>query len=172
MPRHVALLRGVSPMNCKMPELKRAFEHAGFSAVRTLLSSGNVAFDAPEGGGEPALEQRAEAAMQAVLGRGFHTIVRPQAHLQALAVSDPYAPFDVPPGAKRVLTFSRRPLTPRVPLPLTSDGAAVLCVQGREAYCAYVPGPQGPVFMRLIEQVLGKDVTTRTWDTLARCAQA
>ena len=46
MPRYVAFLRGVSPMNCKMPELKRSFEDAGFSNVRTLLSSGNVAFDA------------------------------------------------------------------------------------------------------------------------------
>ena len=46
MPRYIALLRGVSPMNCKMPELKAAFENAGFSNVKTLLSSGNVAFDA------------------------------------------------------------------------------------------------------------------------------
>src|SRR6187401_2456666 len=29
MPRYVALLRGVNPMNAKMPELKRAFESAG-----------------------------------------------------------------------------------------------------------------------------------------------
>ena len=44
MPRHVALLRGVSPVDAKMPELKRRFEAAGFSNVRTILSSGNVAF--------------------------------------------------------------------------------------------------------------------------------
>ena len=44
MPRYVAFLRGVSPMNAKMPELKRCFEVAGFSDVRTLLSSGNVVF--------------------------------------------------------------------------------------------------------------------------------
>ncbi len=42
MKRYAAFLRGVSPMNAKMPELKRAFEAAGFQAVRTLLSSGNV----------------------------------------------------------------------------------------------------------------------------------
>jgi len=46
MQRYVAFLRGVSPMNCKMPELKRCFEAAGFADVRTLLSSGNVAFSA------------------------------------------------------------------------------------------------------------------------------
>jgi uncharacterized protein (DUF1697 family) len=44
MPRYVAFLRGVSPMNAKMPELKKCFESAGFTDVKTLLSSGNVVF--------------------------------------------------------------------------------------------------------------------------------
>ena len=46
MPRYVAFLRGVSPMNAKMAELKRCFEHAGFEEVKTVLSSGNVVFTA------------------------------------------------------------------------------------------------------------------------------
>jgi uncharacterized protein (DUF1697 family) len=40
------LLRGVSPMNARMPELKRCFEAAGLEDVKTVLSSGNVAFTA------------------------------------------------------------------------------------------------------------------------------
>ncbi|MGC4085554.1 MAG: DUF1697 domain-containing protein [Vicinamibacterales bacterium] len=43
MPRYVAFLRGVSPTNASMPDLKRAFERAGFTDVKTILSSGNVA---------------------------------------------------------------------------------------------------------------------------------
>lgn len=67
MERDVAFLRGVSPMNCKMPELKRCFETAGFADAKTLLSSGNVAFSAkPEQ--VPNLEKAAEAAMQKHLG--------------------------------------------------------------------------------------------------------
>ena len=75
MPRYVAFLRGVSPMNAKMPELKRCFEEAGFGDVRTVLSSGNVVFDARAGSG-PALARRIEEAMKERLGRTFHTIVR------------------------------------------------------------------------------------------------
>lgn len=30
MPRYVAFLRGVSPMNLKMPDLKHCLENAGF----------------------------------------------------------------------------------------------------------------------------------------------
>lgn len=47
MPRYAAFLRGVSPMNAKMPELKKAFEAAGFLEVKTVLSSGNVVFKRP-----------------------------------------------------------------------------------------------------------------------------
>ncbi len=65
MPRYVALLRGVSPSNCKMPELKACFQAAGFDDVRTILSSGNVAFSAPEAA-LAALEQQAEDASTAI----------------------------------------------------------------------------------------------------------
>jgi uncharacterized protein (DUF1697 family) len=43
--RYAAFLRAVSPMNAKMPELRRAFEAAGFSDVKTVLSSGNVVWE-------------------------------------------------------------------------------------------------------------------------------
>jgi len=33
MPRYAAFLRGVSPMNAKMPEVQQAFEAAGFTDV-------------------------------------------------------------------------------------------------------------------------------------------
>ena len=45
MPRYVAFLRGVSPMNAKMPELARCFEGSGFTEVKTVLSSGNLVFN-------------------------------------------------------------------------------------------------------------------------------
>ncbi len=171
MTRHVAFLRGVSPTNARMPELKAAFEQAGFGAVRTVLASGNVVFDA-SGASEAVLEQRAERAMQAALGRSFMTLVRPVEMLQELLRSDPFPGFGVPPEAKRVVSFLRDAREPRVPLPLARDHACVLALRGREAFTAYVPGEQGPVFMALIEAAFGRDVTTRTWETIARCAAA
>ena len=171
MPRFVAFLRGVSPGNARMPELQRCFESAGFTKVRTVLASGNVVFDA-RSASEGALERRAEAAMTQVLARGFFTIVRPVADLEALLATDPYARHGVPLDAKRVVSFLREPRAPRRPLPLAADDAAVLCLIGREAYTAYRPTDKGPVFMKLIESAFGADVTTRTWDTVARCAAA
>jgi uncharacterized protein (DUF1697 family) len=171
MPRFVAFLRGVSPGNARMRELQRCFESAGFTNVRTVLSSGNVLFDV-RSTTESALERRAEAAMEHRLGRGFYTVVRPVAHLDALLASDPYASHAVAADAKRVISFLREGRAPKRPLPLAADGAAVLCLIGREAFTAYRPTDKGPVFMKLIESAFGTDVTTRTWDTVVRCAAA
>jgi uncharacterized protein (DUF1697 family) len=165
MRRYVAFLRGVSPTNASMPELKKAFEAAGFTDVRTVRSSGNVVFGAPAAG-DAALERRAEAAMKKRLGHAFPTIVRSVDELRELLASDPYQNFRLAPAAKRVVTFLRAKPKARPKLPLELDGARILRVLDREVFTAYVPGPKGPVFMTLIEKTFGKDVTTRTWDTI------
>jgi len=171
MPRYVAFLRGVSPLNARMSELQRSFEAAGFRRVRTVLGSGNVVFDAPQSA-ERTLELRAEAAMNASLGRSFHTIVRASSHLTALLALDPYTSHGIPSDAKRVVSFLREARAPRVALPLAQDGASVFLLAGREAFAAYVRTDKGPVFMQLIERAFGTDVTTRTLDTVAKCAAA
>ena len=171
MPRYAAFLRGVSPMNAKMPELKRCFEAAGFANVRTVLSSGNVVFDAPARS-ELTLARKAEAAMSESLDRSFWTLVRPVARLQALIDADPYRDFRLSATAKRVVTFLREPLESPPKLPPEKDGARILAIQGTEIFTAYEPTPGNPVFMALIERTFGAAVTTRTWDTVKKCAAA
>src|SRR5512136_2798785 len=98
MPRYAAFLRGVMPTNAKMAELRASFEAAGFTEVSTVLSSGNVLFDA-RSASPSSLERRAEAAMKERLGRSFLTIVRPLGALRSLVADDPYRAFRLPPGA-------------------------------------------------------------------------
>lgn len=170
MTRHVALLRGVSPTNASSAQLAAAFERAGFDEVRTVQSSGNVLFTSAATG-EAELVRRAEAALAQTCDRAFPTIVRTVDALRALIAADPWADLEVPDGAKRVVTFLRAP-APVVPaLPVDEDGATIHALAGREAFTTYVTTPKGPVFMRLIERTLGKDVTTRTWDTVRRLAR-
>jgi uncharacterized protein (DUF1697 family) len=167
--RYAALLRGVTPMNLKMPDLKRAFEAAGFTDVRTVLASGNVVFDA-RAASAVAVERKAEEAMEKTLGRRFFTIVRAVDHLRAILERDPYRGFRLPAGSKRVVTFLRRPPRASPDLPREVDGARILLVEGAEVFSAYLPSPKGPVFMTLIEKTFGKEVTTRTWDTVRKLA--
>ena len=156
-------------MNAKMPEVKSAFEAAGFEDVRTLLSSGNVVFSAPAAK-TTDLERRAEAAMERTLGAAFGTFVRSVDALRELLAKTHYDAFDLPAGTKRVITFLRKP-APRLQLPIELDGARILVADGTAVFSAYVPGPRGPVFMTLLEKTFGKDVTTRTWDTVAKAAK-
>jgi uncharacterized protein (DUF1697 family) len=167
MPRYAAFLRGVMPMNAKMRDLKAAFEAAGFSDVRTLLSSGNLVFSAPAAS-VTTLQRKAEAAMTKRLGRTFLTIVRPVAALQEMLASDPYRAFRLPPAAKRIVTFLREPPPSKLTLPVEVDGAQILAIDGTNVFSAYVRSPKGADFMVLIKKTFGSEQTTRTWQTVTK----
>lgn len=158
-------------MNAKMPELKRCFESAGFTEVKTVLSSGNVVFNA-RAVARATLERRAEAAMEQQLGRCFSTLVRSADALRELLAADPYAVHGLAPEAKRVVTFLRTAPEAKLALPIEVDGARILAMDELEVFTAYVPNPRGPVFMTLIEKTFGTGVTTRTWETVRKCAAA
>jgi uncharacterized protein (DUF1697 family) len=168
--RYAAFLRGVSPVNCKMPALKRAFEKAGFTNVKTLLSSGNVTFDAPRTA-VPVLELKVEAAIEKALGKRFFTIVRSIDELDGLIAADPFKGVKLGPDSKKIVTFLRKPPA-GVELPIEQDNARVLKHEGNHLFTVYAPTPKGPVFMTLIEKAAGgKEQTTRTWDTVQKAAK-
>jgi len=171
MPTYAAFLRGVSPVNASMAELKQCLETAGFAGVKTVLASGNVVLDSRAGSRE-SLERKIEAAMQKGLGRVFATTVRSIEELAALQAADPYKAFALPAKAKRVVTLLHAKPTLKVKLPIELDDAQILCVKGTEVFSAYVPNAKGPVFMTLIEKTFGKDLTTRTWDTIGKVVRA
>jgi uncharacterized protein (DUF1697 family) len=154
-----------------MQDLKACVEAAGFANVRTVLSSGNVAFDTDRPSARH-VEEVLEEAMARELGRPFFTIVRSSQALAALLAADPFAGYGLPAPAKRVVSFLRAPRPARVGLPLTEGTATVLHQQASDVFTAYLPGPDGPVFMKLIERAYGAEVTTRTWETLRKCAIA
>jgi uncharacterized protein (DUF1697 family) len=125
------------------------------------LSSGNVVFNA-RAASLAGLERRAEAAMQSELGRAFDTFVRPAGFLRELVASEPFAEFNLPPAAKPVVTFLRRPSAHTLALPIERDDACVLKFTGSEVLSFYVPGPKASAFMSFLERTFSKDITTRT----------
>lgn len=166
-----AFLRGISPMNAKMSELRAAFEAAGFSDVKSVLGSGNLVFRTSSKS-ETVVERKAEAAMREILGQSFLTIVRRIESLAALIEGDPFAAFRLRAGSKRIVSFLRSaPIeTPR--LPIEKDGARIVSLVGSDVFSAYVPSPRGPVFMSLIEKTFGTEITTRTWETVKKVVAA
>ena len=158
------------PTNCKMPALRAAFEAAGFTDVKTLLGSGNVVFTA-RAASAATLERKAETAMHKELGQAFLTIVRPVDDLRKILETDPYKGFPKRPQAKRIMTFLRDQPSDKLKLPIELEGARILAMQARVIFSDYMPNPKGPIFMTLIEKTCGKEVTTRRWDTVTKCAR-
>lgn len=157
-------------MNAKMPELKKAFEAAGFTDVKTVLSSGNVVFSA-RAATNASLQRKAEAAMQRTLGRTFLTIVRPIDALRDILASDPYGAARLAPGTRRVVSFLRDAARSKPALPIELRSTRIVALKGQEVYTTYVPTPGLVDFMTLIEKTFGKEVTTRTWETVQKVAR-
>ena len=86
--------------------------------------------------------------------------------------SNPFDPFKLPPAAKVAVTFLHEPPERDITLPIEQDGVRILKVMGSEVLTAYVPGSKGPVFMRLLERNFGTSITTRTLETVRKCAWA
>jgi uncharacterized protein (DUF1697 family) len=170
--RYVAFLRGVNPMNLSMKALTLCLSDAGYTDVKTLLSSGNVVFSAPAKA-LATLEEELERCMEKGLGRSFPVYVRSATYLAELIAMDPFKGHPLSPQDKRVVTFLHEPPRKRPRLPIEADGARILAVRQTEVFSAYEPNPRGPAFMTLLERTFGKEITTRTWDTVLKaCAAA
>jgi len=153
-----------------MPALKRAFELAGFSDVRTLLTSGNVVFSARPAT-EAALARRAEAAMKQHVDRSFVTFVRSVDALRTLLESEPFLGVPAKRGFKRVVTFLEAAPTTKLPLPVQIEGGRIIAIVGREVFGDYRERDRGPAFMQLLQKTFGKSITSRTWQTVEKAAR-
>lgn len=90
--RYVALLRGVNVggVTVKNAQLVEVFEAVGLQSVRTVLASGNVAFDAPASESGAGLATRVGGALAQALSRDIPLVLETQARLRAVADAYPF----------------------------------------------------------------------------------
>lgn len=121
MTRHLALLRGVNlgQRSVKSAELQQAFADMGFSAVKTLLASGNVLFDAPPA---EVSQTKIEAALEARFGFAIGTVLRTREALRALVARDPFGGRREDEDTKLHVTFLAEPVARTLPLPCAVEG--------------------------------------------------
>jgi uncharacterized protein (DUF1697 family) len=93
MTRQIALLRGVNLGKRKvvMSELRALCEEAGFTQVRTLLASGNLALVAKLRGAR--LETKLEALIRDGMGLETDVFVRSADELEAVMAANPFKTF-------------------------------------------------------------------------------
>ncbi len=154
MKTYVALIRGIGPGNPNMKgeKLKAAFETLKLKNVTPVIASGNVVFQT-DSEDEAKLETKLEQTMQKQLGFQRAVIIRSKEALEKLIKKDPFKGIeDKKPNYLIVTFFKDRKKELSTVLKLTEGST--------------------PDFMRDLEKIHGKDITTRTWKTVGRILKA
>lgn len=175
MNSYAAFLRGIGPSNPNMrnDKLRSVFEGLGLTNVRPVISSGNILFDSDERD-TVALERRAEKALLENLGIKSTTIIRSKSELQSFEQSHPFEGFNHARQTYLTVTLLKdRASQALKELARTPpDGASkILSIDTKiSAICALTDTTvaKTPDFMLWLERQLGKDITTRTWQTIKR----
>ncbi|MCK7469727.1 MAG: DUF1697 domain-containing protein [Desulfomicrobium escambiense] len=156
-----------------MAALKKAFEAMGFKNVRTVLASGNVVFE-PTGKKTEDLEGAIDRGLAGALGFPVPVLLRSMRELAALVAADPFK--GLAPGADTefYVTFlpRDRPGVSRAKLPAPPTGVRIVGVRQGEV-CSAVALSEGsgtPELMAFLEKSLGRDITTRNWQTVTKLA--
>jgi len=163
-------------MNPKMKNqrLRTLFDEFGFTDVQTVISSGNVVFDA-RSRNIGSLEATIEKALPTRLGFSSTTIVRSRDQLQSLVDQDPFGSLEDGPSSRLNVTFLKRPSKVRLTFPYRAeDGSFELLGLYEGAVCSAtdLSRLRTPDLMGWLEKTYGKEVTTRTWKTVGRILRA
>ncbi len=168
----IAFLRGINVGGHKkiaMADLRKTFEAMGFRNVRTVLASGNVVFETTGKKAED-LEGAIARGLAGAFGFPVSVLLRSMKELAALIAADPFKGLTPGPDNKLYVTFLPRPGAAGAKLPAPPKGVRIVGVRPAEV-CSAVAlsgGAGTPELMAFLEKSLGRDVTTRNWQTVLR----
>lgn len=169
MMKYAAFLRGIGPLNPNMrnEKLREVFESVGFDNVQTVITTGNVVFEAA-GKEIAALETMIETALPEQLGFNSTTIILSHAELKEVAAGHPFNLDEDPKKTEPFVAFTKR-MVGDFAYEADDDGFGILGVHARTLYCLGNCETKQPLeLMRWLEKEFHKEITTRTWRTVER----
>ena len=156
--------------NMRNDKLRGVFEDLGFGNVRTVISSGNVLFDA-DSTAIRAMERTVEDALPRQLGFNSTTIIRSKRQLEALVDQDPFEGVEHSRKTNLNVTFLKRPPRTQLKFPYRPKGRSyrILGLYARDV-CSIIDltSDKTPDLMVWLEKEFGKEITTRTYLTVQR----
>ncbi|HQZ14103.1 MAG TPA: DUF1697 domain-containing protein [Devosia sp.] len=174
MSTFVAFLRGVNlgKRQMKMAELKACCESLGLTAVKTILASGNVRFEAPS---DKGLKDRLEAAMLEQFGFPVKVTLRSADDIEKMIASAPFAKLGPDDDVALHVLFAEEKLLPKPDLSPLPGHISVARIDAREIYFVAHRLPNGRYTegMEKIDKLLPKGalVTMRNWNTIGKLLQ-
>jgi uncharacterized protein (DUF1697 family) len=169
--RYVGLLRNVmiGREGLHRAVLLELASQAGARAAVSLLSTGNLAFDA-EPGQLAAVVRRLEGGIERVIGRPEPVVVRAAAQIRDLVAADPFAGFPAEEWERSVafLPLEAPPLDAGDLR--AAENTTVVAVRPQELLVASRHGVRRPGPLRVLEESTGRRGTSRAWSTVERLA--
>lgn len=168
--RYAAFLRGINVGTARkvpMEELRKIFESLDFSSTKTLLNSGNVIFETEEKN-EEIIRKHIENALQKKFGWEIPVLIRSIKELQEIANAEPFKNIHVTKDTRLYITFlSEKPKETTIK---HDKDVKVVRVTDREVCTVITVTPQKNTtdLMKKSEQIYGKNITTRNWNTIQR----
>lgn len=172
----LAFLRGINlgKRQVKMAELRACLEAAGFAAVKTVVASGNVRFEA-EGTAE-AIKTQLETLIEAQFGFKVGVVLRSQAEMAAMLEQHPFGRLDPKADFTRHVLMFDKPLPEGISLEDRPGHTEILRIDPREIYVVGYRQPDGrytegvedvlkPLYARLGKGGLD---TMRNWNTMEK----
>ncbi|MCI0678993.1 MAG: DUF1697 domain-containing protein [Actinobacteria bacterium] len=145
-------------------------EDLGLRQVTTVISSGNVVFET-DTDDLAGLESEMEGAWRETLGFEATTIIRTKDDLEGLVKGRPFGERVHGPETYLLVTFAKRPLSFDHLLPHRPPDRPYELVAATEREIFTVTNTTGPGtldVMTWVEREFGREVTSRTWLTVAR----
>ncbi|MGP8072209.1 MAG: DUF1697 domain-containing protein [Thermoplasmata archaeon] len=176
MPEYVALLRAVNigpHHRVSMPALGEMFRGLGFTAVSTLLHSGNVVFQG-EARPRPGLEKALEQAVGRHLGVSTDVFVRTASEWERIIVHNPFPePARIDPAHLVVVLLKKTPVVGALAaLERAIQGPERVRLVGDQVYLVYPEGiGRSKVTASVIEKHLGTLGTGRNWSTVQKLGE-
>ena len=170
---YAAFLRGINVGGntlIKMEDLRKAFETMGYHNVKTVLASGNVIFEAPRENTK-TLSRKVAIGLQQAFGQDIPVIVRSIDDLREIEARQPFKEIETAPETRLFITFiSEDAKRKNSSIPSKHEGFRILEISGGAVYSALEDGtgPGAVPLMSTIEKEFGRQVTTRSWKTIAR----
>lgn len=176
MPFWGAFLRGINlgKRQMKMTELKSCLEAAGFAEVKTILASGNVRLEAD--GGEAAIKQRLERAIEDQFGFKVGVILRSEDELLAMLDKHPFGTLNPKADLTRHVLLFDKALPKGLKIEERPSDTEIVRIDARELYIAAYKQPNGRYtehvedVLKPLYAVVGKDNldTMRNWNTIEK----
>jgi uncharacterized protein (DUF1697 family) len=175
MPIWISLLRAVNlgaHNKVPMPRLREALGKAGFSAVRTVVQSGNVVASSRHRS-EASVARDVRALLFDHFGVDTPVVVRSAADFVATATAPAFPDLAARDPRFVHVVFHAAPITDPAPLLVHVEGMSEqVHVEDREVQVAYPDGAgRSKLTLAVMARLLGQEGTARNWRTVTTLAE-